>query len=649
MPDWFYRTVSRPILFALPAQTARGLALGLMGTLARLPLGGAVIDFLGHMRADERLKRTVLGVEFPSAVGIGPGLDAEAVALPALARFGVGFLEVGPVSVAGDAGARPLVRRSAQEAIWRPDPPACLSLSAAQSALAEVRNRLPLIIRLRPGGTSADQARVEAAHLAEKLAGHLLALDGLDGWGWGVEAWREHVRAAQADLVVVPADLPEDDLGEYVAAAVEAGVRGVVIDGSVRADGGRVYGLPAAALAREQTRRIKRRWPTLALIAAGGVHEPEQALELMEAGADLISTDTGLIYTGPGLPKRINEAVLYATLPDADPPCDLRPPERSWYWLTLMGTGMLLGSLLALLIASTRIVLPYDESFVGMTCRQLAEINPRLPHFLAHDRVSLAGSMVAIAVLYLGLSLGGVRRGGHWAMIAVQASAFVGFATFFLFLGYGYLDPFHAFVTAILFQFLLLSLHSRLGPAPVPRAPTLRGDWRWRTAQWGQLLLVGHAVAMLTGGAVICSFGVTGVFVPEDLAFMRTTAETITSANPRLLPLIAHDRATFGGMLVSAGVVLLCSALWGFRPASRWLWATWLAAGVLGYGVAIAVHWAVGYTDTWHLTPAYGGLGLMLLGLGLSYPFLCEDGATAERWASIRAAHGGGERSEPPQ
>ncbi|MGL4550944.1 MAG: hypothetical protein ACRC33_07140, partial [Gemmataceae bacterium] len=128
MPDWFYRTVSRPILFALPAQAARCLALGLMGTLARLPLGTAVIDLLGHMRADDRLRRTVLGVEFPSPVGIGPGLDA--VALPALARFGVGFIELGPVSIDGCAGAKPLQRRADQEAVWRPDPPACLSLSA---------------------------------------------------------------------------------------------------------------------------------------------------------------------------------------------------------------------------------------------------------------------------------------------------------------------------------------------------------------------------------------------------------------------------------------------------------------------------------------------------------------------------------------
>ncbi|HXG68465.1 MAG TPA: dihydroorotate dehydrogenase, partial [Blastocatellia bacterium] len=100
MPDWFYQTVSRPLLFQLPTATARDFALGFMGRLARLPFGPAAIDFLGHMRADARLRRCFLGITFPTAVGCGPGLDAEAVALPALARFGCGFLEVGPVTVA---------------------------------------------------------------------------------------------------------------------------------------------------------------------------------------------------------------------------------------------------------------------------------------------------------------------------------------------------------------------------------------------------------------------------------------------------------------------------------------------------------------------------------------------------------------------
>ena len=65
MPDWFYRTVSRPVLFRLSATRARDLALGFMGRLARAPGGAALIDFLGHTRPDPRLRSTLLGIEFP--------------------------------------------------------------------------------------------------------------------------------------------------------------------------------------------------------------------------------------------------------------------------------------------------------------------------------------------------------------------------------------------------------------------------------------------------------------------------------------------------------------------------------------------------------------------------------------------------------
>ena len=41
----------------------------------------------------------------------------------------------------------------------------------------------------------------------------------------------------------------------------------------------------------------------------------------------------------------------------------------------------------------------------------------------------------------------GIRSGLHWAQKSVFLSAFTGFASFFLFLGFGYLDTFHAFVT----------------------------------------------------------------------------------------------------------------------------------------------------------------------------------------------------------
>src|SRR5437879_849441 len=135
MPDWFYRTVSRPLLFRFPAVTARNFALGLMGRLARLPFGPAVIDFLGHMRADARLRQTILGIDFPTAVGLGPHLDAAAVALPALARFGLGFIEVGPVTVGGSDAGRPIERRPDRQAVWLPDPPNRLGLAVVKPRL----------------------------------------------------------------------------------------------------------------------------------------------------------------------------------------------------------------------------------------------------------------------------------------------------------------------------------------------------------------------------------------------------------------------------------------------------------------------------------------------------------------------------------
>jgi hypothetical protein len=309
----------------------------------------------------------------------------------------------------------------------------------------------------------------------------------------------------------------------------------------------------------------------------------------------------------------------------------MRGPQQTWFWTALMGAGMALGSALALWIAATKVVLPYDEGFVGKSREQLHDINPRLLAFMAHDRVSLAGTMVTIGVLYLQLSLFGVRRGLHWAAVAIFASAFAGFATFFLFLGFGYFDPFHAFVTAVLLQFLLLALHSDLPPpAPLP-PPNLRDDWRWRLSLWGQLLFVIHGAVLLVAGLVISAIGCTRVFVPEDLEFMGTTAEALRAADPRLVPLVAHDRATFGGMLISSGVLLLLSALWGYRQGARWLWWAFLTSALPAYGAAIGVHLAVGYTNLKHLAPAFAGLAMVVVALALSYPYLCAAGSAGSQ------------------
>src|SRR5260370_24307984 len=94
MPDWSYQTVFRPILFRLPPTKARDLTMGVIGFLGRSRLGAAVIDLLGHMRPDPRLARSCLGGSLPTALGLGIVIHVHATALPALARFGLGFLYV---------------------------------------------------------------------------------------------------------------------------------------------------------------------------------------------------------------------------------------------------------------------------------------------------------------------------------------------------------------------------------------------------------------------------------------------------------------------------------------------------------------------------------------------------------------------------
>jgi len=137
--------------------------------------------------------------------------------------------------------------------------------------------------------------------------------------------------------------------------------------------------------------------------------------------------------------------------------------------------------------------------------------------------------------------------------------------------------------------------------------------------------MVLHGAAILIAGVVISSFGVTTVFVPEDLEFMQTTREYLVDANPRLVPLVAHDRASFGGMLISTGIAVLLTALWGWQRGRRWLWYSLSGTGTVAYTTTIVIHWAVGYVNLKHLLPAYGGLVVLWIAMGLSRSWMFED------------------------
>lgn len=112
-------------------------------------------------------------------------------------------------------------------------------------------------------------------------------------------------------------------------------------------------------------------------------------------------------------------------------------------------------------------------------------------------------------------------------------------------------------------------------------------------------------------------FGMTRVFVPQDLQFIGAQADDLRAINPRLIPLIAHDRAGFGGGIATCGLtVWFC--VWCGKP-SRHLWQILLVAGLAGFSTAIGIHPIVGYNDFVHLAPAMLGALIFLIGMKLSF------------------------------
>ncbi len=644
MPDWSYQTLLRPVLFRLVPQRARAWTLSTLRCLGAHQLGPQLIALMGHTHPAPSLARSFCGLSIAAPIMVAAEIAGNEQALGALARFGVGCVEVGPV--AATSATATMVRDPANGTITLQGP----SLTAVTDLEAQLARsaKLPAQIAVRLAHhpqAGAATAATERIMLIRRLAPYidLFTLDPPPA-EWSAAAWQAHLSAVNAAaeqsnrplLVSLAADTKPIELEQRLGPACAIGLAGVMISGQVQTtDEAITLGTPAHAPALNTVHAIRAAYgPTWPIIAGGGVHQPAEALALLDAGADLVQLDTGLIFAGPGLPKRINEALRARAEPPpaADTPHHIRAwLTAGWLWMLLLGIGMGVGGVLAWLIAATSVVLPYDLAFVGMSREQLAALNPRLLPYMAHNRITLAGTMIAIGLLYAQLAIHAVRFRVHWAHTTIAVSAATGFLSFFLFLGYGYFDPLHAYVSLLLLPLFLLGLRAHAAAPPLVPLPDLHNDRNWRMAQWGQLGAVGLGVGLIGAGITIAGVGVSDVFVPEDLLYLCTTAAALERANPQLVALVAHDRAGLGGALVSNGLAVLLLSLWGIRRGARWIWWTLLFAGTPGFIAALGVHWAIGYVYWWHLMPGLLGLALFLFTLALLGPYLLFRNYTEPR------------------
>ncbi len=277
-----------------------------------------------------------------------------------------------------------------------------------------------------------------------------------------------------------------------------------------------------------------------------------------------------------------------------------------------------------LFLAATGEFLPHDIHYLGMSADDLCRVaSCRVVDFMVHDRAAFGGALVGLGVLYLWLTAFPLAAGQQWAWWVWLVSGAVGFASFLSYLGYGYLDTWHGVGTGLLLPIYVTGLvrARRLVPGRLtPVSLRRHGGWLGGTDRFavGRLLLFLGAAGTAAGGLAILRVGIGDTLVPEDLEFMGLRADDLRAFNPRLVPLLAHDRAGFGGGVLTLGLTtMLC--LW-CAPLSRHLHQAVALAGLGSLTAALGVHFAVGYTDPWHLLPAGVAFTSLVAGLAVSHP-----------------------------
>src|SRR5581483_2565946 len=307
-----YRSVLRPLLFALPPEAAHRLAHGLLA----LPLPWERIGAVPH---DPRLRVSLCGIELRNPVGLAAGFDKGCRRLDALGRLGFGYVVGGTVTRQPRPGnPKPRIARSPRHesmvnAMGLPNPGA----DAVARTLAARPRTAPRFASI------ADEDVPDAVAAHALLEPHVDAVElnaSCPNVSWGRDRDTEahlqrllrELRARRTKPLFVKLPPYRTAVGREVVSALARIARDAGADGltcsntrpvrdprlATGAGGlsGRVLFSDTPRIVDEIRRATERALP---INACGGIATAADALACFEAGATTVQVFTAMVYRGP--------------------------------------------------------------------------------------------------------------------------------------------------------------------------------------------------------------------------------------------------------------------------------------------------------------------------------------------------------------
>jgi dihydroorotate dehydrogenase len=340
-----YKLLLKPFLFLFQPEIAHHITFALVKYSFYIPLVKQFASAL-YRKNDKRLERTVAGLKFPNPIGLAAGLDKNALLINNWSSLGFGFIEIGTVTPLPQAGNdKPrLFRLPADKALIN-------RMGFNNDGMDVVAERLynkksNIIVGGNIGKnkvTSNENATDDYLKCFHKLYDYvhyfvvnvsspntpnLRELQEKEPLKQLLSTLQtENIRKplARPIFLKIAPDLTDSQLDDIVEIVQETGIAGVIATNTtINREGLRTSsqqiteigagGLSGKPVKTRSTEVIKylaeKSKKSFAIIGVGGIHSAKDAIEKLEAGADLIQIYTGLIYEGPRLVLKINKALL---------------------------------------------------------------------------------------------------------------------------------------------------------------------------------------------------------------------------------------------------------------------------------------------------------------------------------------------------